>query len=198
MEVIRLLDGPIVSPQTHHSIGHNIQGPSLIKVPDWAAALLGRYYLYFADHKGSYIRLAYADEITGPWHIHPPGCLHLSESRFLTEPPDVSDDELATIEQHLDAMGTSLPHDINTEITTAHIASPDVHVDHRNKRIIMYFHGLDGLATQLTRVARWHQFRCEKRASRPPISESFRLRRHSLWHRDARPGIPLVGRGRGL
>ena len=153
MEVIRLVDGPIVSPQTHHSIGHNIQGPSLIKVPDWVAAPLGRYYLYFADHKGSYIRLAYADEITGPWHIHPPGSLHLPESCFLTEPPDVSDDELATIQIYMNALGSSLPHDIKTEITTPHIASPDVHIDHPNKRIIMYFHGLDGLATQLTRVA---------------------------------------------
>jgi hypothetical protein len=153
MEVTRLVDGPIVSPQTHHSIGHNIQGPSLIKVPDWVATPLGRYYLYFADHKGSYIRLAYADEITGPWHIHPPGSLHLPESCFLTEPPDVNDDELATIERYMDAVGSCLPHDIKTEIATPHIASPDVHVDHHNQRIIMYFHGLDGLATQLTRVA---------------------------------------------
>ena len=154
MEVIRLVDGPIVSPQNHHSIGHNIQGPSLIKVPDWVATPLGRYYLYFADHKGTCIRLAYADEITGPWHIHPPGSLHLPESCFLTEPPDVNDDEPATIEQmYMDALGSSLPHDIKTEITTPHIASPDVHVDDHNRRIIMYFHGLDDLATQLTRVA---------------------------------------------
>jgi hypothetical protein len=154
MEVIRLVDGPIVSPQSHHSIGHNIQGPSLVKVPDWAATPRGRYYLYFADHKGSCIRLAYADEITGPWDIHPPGSLHLPESCFLTEPPDVNDDELATIEQmYMDALGSSLPHDIKTEITTPHIASPDVRVDDHNRRIIMYFHGLDDLATQLTRVA---------------------------------------------
>ncbi|MCS5674335.1 MAG: hypothetical protein VYB10_07490 [Actinomycetota bacterium] len=154
MEVTRLVDGPIVSPRNHRSIGHNIQGPSLIKVPDWITAPLGRYYLYFADHKGSYIRLAYADEITGPWHIHPPGSLHLAESCFVTEPPDVNDDDLATIEQmYMDALGSALPHDIRTEITTPHIASPDVHVDDNNQRITMYFHGLDGLATQLTRVA---------------------------------------------
>ncbi len=79
MEVTRLVDGPIVSPQTHHSIGHNIQGPSLIKVPDWVATPLGRYYLYFADHKGSYIRLAYADEITGRGtFIRPVRCTFLN------------------------------------------------------------------------------------------------------------------------
>jgi hypothetical protein len=53
---------------------------------------------------------------------------------------------------YMDALGSSLPHDIKTEITTPHIASPDVHVDDHNRRIIMYSHGLDDLATQLTRV----------------------------------------------
>ncbi|GIT64032.1 MAG: hypothetical protein Ct9H300mP22_4320 [Gammaproteobacteria bacterium] len=44
----------------------NIQGPSLIKVPEWIENPLGKYYLYFADHKGLYIRLAYADELQDP------------------------------------------------------------------------------------------------------------------------------------
>lgn len=54
-EVVRLLDGPIIGPELHDSIGVNIQGPSLIKVPEWLPNKLGSYYLYFADHKGSYI-----------------------------------------------------------------------------------------------------------------------------------------------
>ena len=53
--VERLLDRPIITPATHASIGENIQGPSLVRVPDWVEAPLGRYYLYFADHKGRYI-----------------------------------------------------------------------------------------------------------------------------------------------
>ena len=57
-------------------------------VPDWVAAPLGEYYLYFADHKESYIRLAYADDLKGPWMVHPPGSLQLADSLFLTEPPD--------------------------------------------------------------------------------------------------------------
>ena len=56
----RLLDKPIISPDLDASIGPNIQGPSLIRVPDWVPGKLGKYYLYFADHKGAYIRLAYA------------------------------------------------------------------------------------------------------------------------------------------
>ena len=37
----RLLDGPIISPATDATIGENIQGPSLIRVPDWVDDPLG-------------------------------------------------------------------------------------------------------------------------------------------------------------
>ena len=53
MRVERLLDRPIISPTLHPSIGHNIQGPSLILAPTWLKSPLGKYYLYFADHKGA-------------------------------------------------------------------------------------------------------------------------------------------------
>ncbi|RWB70643.1 MULTISPECIES: sulfotransferase [unclassified Mesorhizobium] len=87
--------------------GANICGPSLMKVPEWVRGRLGAYYLYFAHHNGSYIRLAYADALQGPWRIHPGGALSLAECPFLKE----------------------------------HIASPDLHVDEQNQRIVMYFHG---------------------------------------------------------
>ena len=67
--VTRLLNSPIIGPETDPSIGNNIQGPSMIRVPDWIKDPLGKYYLYFADHKGQYIRLAYADSVMGPWKI---------------------------------------------------------------------------------------------------------------------------------
>src|SRR5436190_17801802 len=59
--------------------GQNINGPSLIRVPDWVEKPLGKYYLYFAHHRGKYIRLAYADRLQGPWTIHKPGTLSLEE-----------------------------------------------------------------------------------------------------------------------
>jgi hypothetical protein len=151
MRISRLVDRPIISPETHPSIGMNIQGPSLIRVPDWVEDRLGSYYLYFADHKGSYIRLAYADSLSGPWRVHPPGSLHLAQSRFLTEPPVPSPDELAAFEARYRAAAIS--HDVLSEITTPHIASPDVHVDATGQRIVMYFHGLEGVGHQVTRVA---------------------------------------------
>ena len=46
VRVERLLDGPIITPDLHPSIGENIQGPSLIRVPEWVQNPLGAYYLY--------------------------------------------------------------------------------------------------------------------------------------------------------
>jgi len=153
LRVVRLVDGPIISPETHPSIGVNIQGPSLIRVPDWVEGRLGSYYLYFADHKGGYIRLAYADALVGPWRVHPPGSLHLRESGFLTEAPVPSAAEVAVFEARYRASGTTISHDILAEVTTPHIASPDVHVDAVGRRFVMYFHGLEALGHQVTRVA---------------------------------------------
>ena len=153
LRVTRLADGPIIGPDLHPSIGTNIQGPSLIRVPDWIEDRLGAYYLYFADHKGSYIRLAYADRLTGPWRVHPPGSLHLAQSGFLTAPPAVSPDVLARFEARYRARGVAISHDVLSEITTPHIASPDLHVDAEQRRIVMYFHGLEGVGEQVSRVA---------------------------------------------
>ena len=153
MRARRLLDRPIISPELDLSIGVNIQGPSVIRVPDWVPGRLGAYYLYFADHKGSYIRLAYADHVTGPWTVHVPGSLQLDQSCFLTEPPTVSAEQLAEHEARLRQSGTNISHDLLSEITTPHIASPDVHVDPAARQIVMYFHGLDDVGVQVTRVA---------------------------------------------
>jgi len=151
VRIERLLDRPIITPQLDGSGGSNIQGPSLIRVPEWVPERLGRYYLYFADHKGRYIRLAYANDLLGPWRIHVPGSLQLTGSFLLTEPPQGPADELAKLRAA--PQPANFSHDAFTEATTPHIASPDVHVDEANRRIIMYYHGLNGLGQQVTRAA---------------------------------------------
>jgi hypothetical protein len=123
MRVERLPANPIVRPDMDARMGDNINGPSLIRVPDWIKNPLGRYYLYFAHHDGRYIRLAYADKLDGPWRTHEAGVLSLEQSHF-----------------------------------AGHVASPDVHVDHGERRLRMYFHGSEvpsGVpgADQYTRVA---------------------------------------------
>ena len=82
MRAHRFDDNPIIRPHMDKRMGDNINGPSLIRVPDWVTNPLGRYYLYFAHHQGTYIRLAYADSLAGPWRIHTPGVLELRESLF--------------------------------------------------------------------------------------------------------------------
>ena len=151
--VERLGDGPIVSPSSHPSIGVNIQGPSLVRVPEWVANPLGRYYLYFADHKGRYIRLAYADELAGPWTVHVPGTLHLEDTPFPNEFPEVSAAAARAAEERLRVSGRRLLHSAAYEMSKAHIASPDVHVDAESRRFVMYYHGLEASGRQVSRVA---------------------------------------------
>ncbi len=154
LRAVRIGDGPIITPASDPSLGENINGPSVIEVPEWVADPLGAFYLYFADHKGGYIRLAYAEHPTGPWTVHAPGSLQLHESHFLTEPPPVTDDELARVTARYEqALGAPLGNSVLDDITHPHIASPDVHVDHESGEIVMYFHGLASLANQQSRVA---------------------------------------------
>jgi len=80
MNIRRFDTNPIIVPDMDDRMGDNINGASLIKVPDWIPNPLGKYYLYFAHHQGTYIRLAYADQLEGPWKIHRPGVLDLSIS----------------------------------------------------------------------------------------------------------------------
>ena len=149
----RLVDAPIIGPDIHPSIGANIQGPTVVRVPDWVQNPLGRYYLYFADHKGLYIRLAYADALTGPWKIHPPGSLQIEDSYFLTGPPQVSATRLSELVAAREASGVKYSHDLVTELTTPHIASPDIHIDENRQQFIMYYHGLADVGRQFSRVA---------------------------------------------
>jgi hypothetical protein len=72
--------------------GDSINGPSLVRVPDWLPGRQGRYYLYFAHHHGQYIRLAFADDLAGPWRVLAGGVLNLAEipaARGHVASPDV-------------------------------------------------------------------------------------------------------------
>lgn len=107
VRVTRFAENPIIKPNMDARMGGNVNGPSLIRVPEWIEKPLGKYYLYFAHHKGEYIRLAYADSLHGPWRTYEPGTLQLAQSPW---------------NHH-------------------HVASPDVHIDDRERRIRMYYHG---------------------------------------------------------
>lgn len=108
--------------------GENINGPSVIRIPEWIAPEDRAhpdafYYCYFAHHDGQYIRMAWASEIEGTWHLYQTG----SE----IEPGDRG---------VLDLGNDVISLDNGIVIPNNHLASPDVHVDDENQRIIMYFH----------------------------------------------------------
>ena len=116
----RFAENPLVTVRSDPSVGDNVNGPSVIKVPGWVKSPLGKYYMYFAHHRGKYIRLAYADSLHGPWKLYRPGVLDVSATELFRPQPDP-------------------PYEIYGVYT--HVASPEVFVDDAHKRIIMWVHG---------------------------------------------------------
>ncbi|MSO61341.1 MAG: hypothetical protein EXQ50_04505 [Acidobacteria bacterium] len=116
----RLSQNPLITTRSSRSLGDNVNGPSVIRVPSWVARPLGRYYMYFGHHMGTHIRLAYADAIEGPWKIHDPGVLPVAETALFRPPPDPIE---------------------NLENFYTHVASPEIEVDPARRRLVMWFHG---------------------------------------------------------
>lgn len=125
VRVTRLNDGPILRPDMMPKDDGEWSGdlnfPSVVRVPDWVEKPLGKYYLYFSAHHGSYIRLAYADQIKGPWKVYEPGTLRLAQVESVNGAERTSAGPAG-------------------EGGERHVASPDVHVDDEHKQIRMYFH----------------------------------------------------------
>ena len=189
VKVTRLVENPIIRPSMDARMGTNVQGPSLIRVPDWLPDPLGRYYLYFADHKGSYIRLATADQVAGPWEIHTPGSLLLEQSHFLTEPARIPDDVDPTQDRWRNAAAVGVPVPIDSA-TKPHIASPDVHVRDDRREVVMYYHGLEGFRFQRSRVAT-SKDGLSFVAKEPLIANSYlRAFQHAgQWYAMGMPGV---------
>lgn len=195
VRVTPVVDGPVLpsasapigaiarDPAARHA---NVNGPCLVRVPDWVEAPLGAWYLYFADHKGDRIELAYADRIEGPWRVHPPGALHLRDTPFLQTPPPIPDDvDRASLAA---PRGVGVP-SVLDDCTIPHIASPEIVVDDDARRIRLYYHGLDGFARQVTRVAVSHDglaYVARPEVLGAPYMRVFRHREH--WYGLAMPG----------
>ncbi len=126
---------PIITRQMFLDLGataeeaQNINGPSLIRIPDWIpleerADSSAVFYLYFANHRGNYLRLAWSAEIEGPYHLYKVGSEYEVGNRGII---DLGADDKISVRENLTLQ--------------KHMASPDVIVDDSNKQIIMYFHG---------------------------------------------------------
>jgi hypothetical protein len=107
--------------------GESINGPSLIRVPDWVPNRLGRYYLYFGHHNGKYIRFAHADDLAGPWTPKAGGLLPVDEQQALRghiASPEAVVDE-ATKQIYLFTHGTPRVGD-GPQVTTVAVSSDGV------------------------------------------------------------------------
>ena len=116
----RLAENPLITVRSSPSLGGNVNGPTVIRVPGWVERPLGKYYMYFANHMGDFVRLAYADAVTGPWTIYEPGVLHARDTAFFRQQPDPV--------ETLDDFYT-------------HVASPEILIDPERRRFVMWVHG---------------------------------------------------------
>ena len=133
-EPVRLNDSqPIIDQAMFTAVGvendgANINGPSMIRIPDWIppserADPSAVYYLYFAHHDGAYIRMAWAADVEGPWTLYQIGSQVPIGDRGV-----------------LDNGFMDLDLGMGVVIEENHLASPDVLIDDENQQIIMYFH----------------------------------------------------------
>jgi len=181
----RFAQNPLSTTRTAASLGDNINGPTVIRVPAWVKQPLGRYYMYFAHHMGGFIRLAYADAIEGPWQIHEPGVMPVRDTALFRPQPDPPE---------------------NLENFYTHVASPEIEIDHERRRLVLWFHGWwtegkmwpvgETAARAWARANGYSQFTQSATsndglhfAAQPPITRTSYLR---VWRRDG----ALFGMGR--
>ncbi len=65
--MFRVLKKKIIIDQDIKKKKINICNPTCIELPKWCTNRLGKYYLYYADHKGKFIKLACSNNLFGNW-----------------------------------------------------------------------------------------------------------------------------------
>ncbi|MEP4078366.1 hypothetical protein [Haloferula sp.] len=121
---------------------NNLNGPSCVRLPSWLPANqrvdpTAEYYLYFADHGGDYIRMAWATNLEGPWTGY-----------------RMDEDVYGRGDRGVLSLGDDLIIDTGSQTADDHIASPDVFIDSANNRFVMYYHGKrNSTSSQRTFVA---------------------------------------------
>lgn len=117
----RLPTNPLVGPTTlpfSFDGTYDTNFPTVIAAPDWLEPRLGDYYMFFSDHHGLYISLAYSNSPQGPWMVYAPPVLTLGQVYAVNG----------------DAFN------VTNRSESAEVASADVFVDNVNRRLGMYFH----------------------------------------------------------
>lgn len=116
----RFAANPLITVSSSPTLGGNVNGPTVIRVPSWVERPMGKYYMYFANHMGDFVRFAWADAVIGPWTIRDTGVLHVKDTAFFRAQPD--------------------PPETRADFYT-HVASPEIFIDQPRRRIVMWMHG---------------------------------------------------------
>jgi hypothetical protein len=149
----RFPQNPLITVNSSATLGGNVNGPTVIRVPAWVEHPLGRYYMYFANHMGDFIRLAYADSVTGPWRVYEPGVLHVRDTAFYRPQPD--------------------PVETRADFYT-HVASPEILVDPGARQIVMWVHGWwtedEGWPVQPAEARAWARSKGYGQYTQPALS----------------------------
>ncbi len=140
LEITRLNNNqPIITPEMFKQAGadskdgENINGPCLISLPDWLDRSKrinpkANYYLYFGHHGGLYIRLAWAENILGPWTLYKVNA-------------DLKPWEKGVLSIYMPGSSEKKIDFGNNLLIDGHISSPIVIIDNENKNFRLYFHG---------------------------------------------------------
>lgn len=138
LQINRLNGGKPIIDQSHFekngipNDGDNINGPCVIALPDWLPKekrvnAKANYYMYFGHHQGTYIRMAWAEKITGSWHLY--------NADRNTRPS-----KRGVLSLFSDETKKKIVFENSVEILD-HIASPIVTIDNEKKQFILFFHG---------------------------------------------------------
>ena len=130
------------------SVGGNINGPSIIRVPDWIPIServhpSAQYYLYFGNHRGQDIRMAWSDSLTGTWTLFNAsggsGDLNTDRAWGVNGNNTGTQTPLHGVLTMVGGRVTSLTN--SDFVVSNHVASPEVIVDNVNQRLVMNLHG---------------------------------------------------------
>ncbi len=128
VRILRVGDGPLVGPDSNIRLGPNLNGPCLIRVPKFIQNPLGRYYLYFAHHQGSFIRMAYSDSLKGPYEVYDPGVLDSVAAPFrqhIASPEVIVDPVARKIRMLYHGCGLTMANKTGQSQMTAYAESAD-------------------------------------------------------------------------
>lgn len=136
-QVVRLNDGKAIIDKAWFerqgitdSDADNINGASLIRIPDWLtkdqrADPSAQYYLYFSHHQGNYIRMAWSSSVLGPYTLFNAGN---------QEDPSFPGKGV------LDLGPEDKMEWVNGAKMQGHVASPHVLLDSINQQFILFIH----------------------------------------------------------